>query len=311
MVKVRLKFVLALAVAAGCAVLATVEMRSSRTAEVTPLRYIRSRAERSDHPLVLRNRLAPPLIETNEHVRIIVANLVTGDWYGVNEDETFLPGSLLKVLLAIGYFKKAEENPRIFFEAVKASKDQSDLNDRENLSVEKRIVAGQTYEVRDLLRRALIYSDNGAADILEQLDQHASLKRTAREMNIPVREGVEPKRPITLHEYAKVFLALYDATYLNPEASNLVLETLAHSDYSAGLRAAVPRDVEVARKYGVAIRGSDDHQFLSECGIVYRRELPYLSCVSLDGANLAELEPKLRLISEAIFAASKRPAPSP
>lgn len=48
-----------------------------------------------------------------QNISVYFRDLISGQWTGVNEDEEYIPASLVKVPLMMAYYKYAETNPEI------------------------------------------------------------------------------------------------------------------------------------------------------------------------------------------------------
>ena len=98
---------------------------------------------------------------------------------------------------------------------------------------------------------------------------------------IPGTRGTEDY--MTVKEYASFFRILYNASYLNKEMSQKALDLLLRTDYKDGLIAGVPKNINVAHKFGERKMGEVDQ--LHDCGIVYAPQKPYLICVMTRGTD--------------------------
>ena len=78
-----------------------------------------------------------------------------------------------------------------------------------------------------------------------------------------------------------MFLALYNAKYLNLEYSNLLLDYLSGTPFKDRIVDGVPEGVMVSHKIGTS---ANDSTF-SDCGIVYAPNRHYLLCVGSNGGD--------------------------
>ncbi len=234
-------------------------------------------------------------------ISVYVRDLASGFWFGHREDDAFHAGSLMKVPLVIGFLKAAEVQPAILDQVVTVNAEATRLFEVQSVQPREKVQAGQSYSVRELIRRTIVYSDNAAALTLEKLDRHSYLQRTAIELNVPIRDGVAPKRQVTLREYAKFFLSLYNSTYLSPEDSNELLGLLAKSDYHDGLAKRLPETLKVAHKFGESSDQSTTTYYLTDCGIVYFPGSPYLICASAKSKKLVGLEVGVQDVSADVY----------
>lgn len=231
------------------------------------------------------------------HVSVYVRDLNNGPWFGLNEKDFFYPASLLKVPLLLAAFRAEEDNPGFLDRAVKFEKPL--LPTTQLFPPAEQIQQGKTYSLRELLRRAIIFSDNEATALLAvYVGEKYALK-------IFSDFGIERPKPdedyqMRVRTYASFFRVLYNASYLSRAHSEEALAILSEVDFEDGLKNSVPKHVIVAHKFGEREGGisKNDYQ-LHDCGIVYA-ESPYLICVmaqgkSTDGmvATIAEIAKKV------------------
>lgn len=242
---------------------------------------------------------------SHESISIYLRDLNNGPWLGVNEGQTLSFGSLLKVPLAVGFFKRSEEeagfleNKTIF-----ADKNLETYYDVQGVVPSERLQLNQSYTLKELIERALVYSDNVAAVLLERYDQHQSLIKTARDLDIPIRKGVPPLRDLTIKEYAAILRILYNVSYLNRHNSEEILKLLAQSKFKSGLVAGVAEGTVVAHKFGESLDVTGKTKYFHDCGIVYLPKRPYLLCVATIGKETDKTDTMIgwiQKISEIVY----------
>lgn len=224
------------------------------------------------------------------NIGVYARKLEGGPWFGAFEDSSFYPGSLLKLPQMVGYFKRSDTDPTILQEKVKFT-DRSLLRLYEVQGVQpsRKLEIGEEFTVLELIERSVIYSDNVAANLLEQFDKNASLLRVSKDLMLDFSSGPRENRLFSPRDYGSFFRILYNASYLSTEKSNLALSILSRSEYREGLGAKLPPDVLVAHKFGESVeRSSGIHQF-HDCGIVYAKQGPYLICIMTRGRDAKAL----------------------
>lgn len=234
-------------------------------------------------------------------VSVYFRDLNNGPWFSVNPEEDFIPSNLLKVPTMIGVLRVAEKTPA--FLQAKETVPQGfpidasmALNNRETLKV------GATYTVEDLLFRMIVYSDNSAAIMLNNLLPKDAEERTYRELGVGFHEKSGRTEWLSVETYASFFRILFNATYLNREMSEKALAFLAHSDLPPGLPNLAPPGVEVAKKYGhYRLDGAGETDQLHVCGIVYYPKRPYLVCVMTRGSDTKNLAVAIGKITTEIY----------
>lgn len=214
-------------------------------------------------------------------VAMYFRQLKGGPWLGINEDQEFVPASLLKVPLAMAIYKKAESNPNILSSTIFYEKgDSSHMQYFKNYHV----TPGETYFVEELIDSTLIHSDNNAAELLASALSDREFQDAYRTFGIdpPNRAG---EYSTNVHYYASFFRILWNATYLSSNASEELLETMSRSTFTRGLVAGVPPGTVVSHKFGERSAVDTDLVQLHDCGIVYHPDRPYLICIMTQGKD--------------------------
>lgn len=236
-----------------------------------------------------------------ENVSVYYRDLNTGKWTGVNENDPFLPSSMLKVAILMVYLNLAESDPSIL--SSKLHFHAPDNYFGQNFPPENKLEEGD-YSVETLLRQMIIESDNQAADILSTTKE--------KELLTFYKTLLLPMPPEKLHDYmsavsfSTLFRTLYGSTYLQPSLSEQVLKLLSDTKFHLGLVAGVPKETVVAHKFGEHTIFHTDltkptEYELHDCGIVYAPNSPYLVCIMTKGGNFTDLEKTLKDISSIIY----------
>ena len=85
------------------------------------------------------------------------------------------------------------------------------------------------------------------------------------------------------HSYSEFLRTLYNATYLDANDSNHILQLLTQSTFTQGLVSGVPANIQVSHKFGERSFADSNLLELHDCGIVYAPNHPYLLCVMTEG----------------------------
>ena len=238
-----------------------------------------------------------------ENAAVFFRDLSRGPTFGINPNEGFIPASLLKVPLAITYFRLAEENGIPLDRKLVDTDFTLDLTQK--FPPPETIRGGEEHTIKDLLYRLLAYSDNGAWEVLYNYLLQISpdrnlLLETFKDLGIiDAASKKVNEEALSVKSYASIFRLLYNASYLSKESSDKVLNYLSKSIFNVGLRKGVPDNVPIAHKFGERFIGEDNQ--LHDCGIVYYPKNPYLLCVMTRGKNLAALTETIATISKAIY----------
>ncbi|MDO8482785.1 MAG: serine hydrolase [bacterium] len=211
-------------------------------------------------------------------------DLQSGQWTGVAEDELYAPASLLKVPILIAYLKALEKEVGLFDETLFYAREAGQVPP---LIKDFILNSGQRYSIEDLLRGMIIDSDNSAKNILEGRMNKDFLNEIYSELGVPSPYYGENSYRISTKTYALFFRVLYNATFLSRDMSEKAFDILAEVKFDKGLRAGTPEHIRVAHKYGYSIIKRDPPRILelSDCGVVYNPDKPYLLCVMARGSD--------------------------
>jgi beta-lactamase class A len=243
-----------------------------------------------------------------QDISVYFRGLDSGRWSGVNENDVYSPASLLKVPLLIAWLKETDTNPSILNQQITYHQ-TTDGNAVETYKPKQFIEDGKTYSVNDLLRYMILYSDNNAAQLLQDNVNQNSLTDVYSDLGIPVSSSLS-EDTITPKVYSYIFRVLYNATYLSKPMSQYALELLAPADFPGGIKGGIPSDVPSAQKFGERTVFNKDtttgqttlsFRELHDCGIVYYPHNPYLLCVMTKGQDFTKLSKIISDISGIVY----------
>lgn len=224
-------------------------------------------------------------------VSVFFRDLNDGPVMGVNEHAAFSSASLLKLPVVMTVLKLAEERPEVLdIDLIYGGENAPDID--QFYVPEEKIVKEGKYSVMEVIRHALVYSDNAAIAMLHDFlgiegDEDNNVVSVFRELGLILPDDLQD-RDVSTRSYAALFRLLYTSSYLNPDHSELILEHLSRGTFN-GLRAGVPEGVTVASKFGERFH-EDGTKQLHDCGIVYYPDNPYVLCVMTVGNDFAELQ---------------------
>lgn len=236
-----------------------------------------------------------------DSLAIYFRDLNNGPWFGVNQDITFSPASLLKVPLAIVYFKSAERDPAILEESYVFKNDNLFPMAEQTIKPSQVLEVGKSYSVHDLIRRMLVYSDNDAHNLLVMHVNLKILKEVYDDFSLPLPTQENPGEFVSVRDYARFFRILFNSSYLSKEHSEEMLSLLSQVEYKDGLVAGVPADVMVAHKFGERQQYGGSSRQLHDCGVVYFPGNPYLLCVMTRGSDNSQLSGAIKDISRLVY----------
>lgn len=218
----------------------------------------------------------------SEKTHIYFVYLNNASWVGIGEKEMFYAASTVKVPLALGLMRAAEEGKLSLVDkyALQDLDLNSDFGDLFKEGVNKEI------SINDLLTKMLEESDNTATlaivNILKNIGVADPLNDIYKFMGWEGKLDEYSYLNMNLKTLANMFITLYTAQYVGAESSNDILRHLDNSKFDKKIVAGVPRNLSIAHKEGIA----DNYRTFSDCGIVYAPNRDYILCaVMIDGTE--------------------------
>ncbi len=243
-----------------------------------------------------QGRKAGAIVEAGYYFR----QLNDGIWIGIREREKILPGSILKIPLAMAILLKAEHDPAILARKIvfPGSPEGAPV---QMFPVPDALVVGKAYTVKILIERMLRFSDNNAVGLLQEIVQDDEFNTALRELN--VLESATEGYQADLKTMSSFLRTLYNGTYLSHDRSEELIEMMADPWFEWGIVGGVPKEVVTATKYGDTVRRIDGTEYLQfhELGIVYHPAQPYLIGVYAVGADMDRLVGFVRDVSAITF----------
>lgn len=233
-------------------------------------------------------------------------DLTLGRWSGINENNSFAPGSMMKVVLMIAYYKEAESDPSVLQQTLVYSSSTADQLNGIPFETPSNLQVGESYTVEQLIEAMIESSDNGAKNALLDNINPSSLSEISTDLGFSYLDVTQNYANYTISpkQYSIILRTLYNATYLSRVYSEKALEIMDMAEYKQGLVAGVPSGISVAHKFGESVATSTSGFLeitLSDCGIVYQPTNPYILCVMTQGKNLANLTQTISSISQATW----------
>jgi beta-lactamase class A len=246
---------------------------------------------------------------------IVVRDLSSSRWIGINENDLYAPASLLKVAVMMTYFAEAQENPE-FLQQRYTFNDDSSPDDSEYFRSAVSLQSGQSYTVQELLTDLIVHSSNSANVVLRAHEDEKRLSDLFSLLNIAKPPAAQLGDFMSPKDYSQFFRVLYNGTYLSPSYSEKALAMLAGVEFRDGLVKGVPQDVVVAHKFGerglaASSANGVDRRELHDCGIVYAPNHPYLACIMTEGTSFTELANSIADASAIIYQQIKTLPASP
>ena len=277
------------------------QLRSSDYKFIRPL-YLTDVSNESDEFALLKKDVSN-LIEQKTNAGILTGSgvyfrkLNDGSWFSLNANETFDPGSLIKIPIMITFLKMAEFNPSLLNKEILFKDQFSDLPKQS--FTEKTIEPGKRYTIRDLLYHMIVFSDNNATILLTQNINSDVFQKLFKDLQLPTPPFNSSVFPVSAFQISKFMRILYSATYINENSAEFALSLLSQSKFKDGIVAGLPSSIICAHKFGEA--GPADMRELSETAIVYIGKETYLLTVMTRGKDINALAGVIKEISSMIY----------
>lgn len=235
-------------------------------------------------------------------ISVYFRDLNSGDWTGVNENDTYEPASMLKVVVMMAILKTEQTNPSLGSKLLfYTNSDDSG----QNYKPTDNLTPGM-YDVDTLMKAMIIDSDNGAAAALLSNSTIADAFQTAyTAFRLPSIPTATTTDYMSARSYSAVFRSLYNSTYLSDQSSERALNLLSQTTFNKGIVAGLPLNTVSSHKFGeyehTLPDGTLDIPELHDCGIVYYPAHPYLICIMAKGDDFPSLEQALSGVSKIIY----------
>ena len=202
--------------------------------------------------------------------------LPSGVSIGINEKESFIVASLLKVPLVMSVFKKIEDHKIKLSDLVTIEEQHLDPY----FGTLWKKGAGTKLSIEELMRHAIIFSDNTAQKTLYSTLSDKDVEDVYDSLDIPKElDGTQPV--VSSKNYSSILRSLYLSSYLQEENSQNLLQSLTQTPFSDKIVAGVPVNITVAHKIGVHLGGLVHSEIYSDCAIVYVPNRPYILCIMM------------------------------
>jgi beta-lactamase class A len=221
-----------------------------------------------------------------------------GEWFCINADEQYHASSLFKLPILIAFAKMAELNPAILDQKVQFNQpDYAELNQK---YISKKLVPGQVYTIRELLKYLIAYSDNHALHLLYNYHNPAIYKKVFTDLDLPYHENAS-SGPITVKvkEYSVLLRVLYNGSYLSTQSSEFALDLLSQSDFKYGIKQGIPDSVTIAHKFGEYFTPTEAQ--LHESAVIYTSKHNYIITVMTKGKDMNQLSTVMGNISKIAY----------
>lgn len=228
---------------------------------------------------------------------VYLRELNQGQWMAIDEKENYLPGSLMKVPELLAFMRMKDKIPGLLDKKVYYDKPR--VYSKQVHYTSSSIEPGNSYSVRELLRYMIVYSDNNATILLNEMMDIPTFQKVFTDLGISKPDIKARDIPINAVDFSKFMRAIYNASYLNMDDSEFCAELLAASEFSSGMRGGVPSNVPMAHKFGEA--GDSQAAHFSESGIIFLNRGAYLLTVMTKGKDLSRLPEVVRNVTRKVY----------
>jgi hypothetical protein len=151
----------------------------------------------------------------------------------------------MKVIVMIGCYRASEIDPAFMQKKLEYTQDISQKTNTLVLAAPSSLVVGDYYSVKDLIRKMIIESDNGAFNLLVSHLDYKILTNIMVDLNIdtPDKEQDYTISPVAYSNFLRI---LYNSTYLNEEDSEEALSLMHEAHFDEGILAGWPYGSAIA-----------------------------------------------------------------
>jgi len=221
--------------------------------------------------------------------------------FSINPSAEYLPASIMKIPILITYLKESETHTGLLQQKLYFKKHFGDIP--EQTLTDQLLPENRSYTVNELLQYMIVNSDNDATALLNQNISVSGFQVLFRILGFKDPDLKSWDYRITAPECSRFLSLLFNSTYLNEKNSEYAMSLLTQSRYKDGFSRRMDPKLVIAHKFGERNEGTE--QQLSETGIFYLGDKPYLLTVMTSGNDRKLLPDVLADVSETAFAYMK------
>ncbi|MBK9637260.1 MAG: serine hydrolase [Bacteroidetes bacterium] len=201
------------------------------------------------------------------NVSIYLSEFNDDSWMGIQQNDLFDPGSIMKLPILLAYLKRLEVSPSFFDKRIKFDI-VTDAMPKQTI-VTNHIEKGKTYTVRNLIKAMIIDSDNQANMLLNQNIEPEYVYNVFTDLGMEVPKIQQSSVKMSAIDISKFMRVLYNSSYTTQNLSEFALELLTDTKFNNGMKKGLPDSILIAHKFGE--RGYRDTTFqeIHETGIIY------------------------------------------
>lgn len=215
------------------------------------------------------------------NVSVYLRAFNNGSWMGIQQNELFDPGSIMKLPILLAYLKKQEVSPSFFDKRIKYEAFNSSMP--KQTIVTNSIEIGKTYTVRNLLKSMIIDSDNQANMLLNQNIDPKYVYNVFTDLGMEVPTIQQSSVKMSATDLSKFMRVLYNSSYTNQTLSEFALQLLTDTKFNEGIKKAIPDSIIIAHKFGERGYQNTTFQEIHETAIIYIDNNPILLTIMTSG----------------------------
>lgn len=222
------------------------------------------------------------------------------EFINVNENQVYHPASLIKLPILITYLEMEEKNPGTLNKKFVYHLPPGGLPNQTYKT--NQIQPEKSYTVKELLNYMIAYSDNNATFLLNKNIDLEAFKKMFSDFGLTVPNIYDSNFEISASDYSVFLNVIYNAGYLTIPNSEFVAELLSKCDFKEGLQSGIPSDTKIIHKFGEwGSRENPNIHQLSESGIIYLDNSPYILTVMAQGKEVNKLPGVIGNISKTVY----------
>lgn len=233
-------------------------------------------------------------------VGVYYKNLITGESFGMNEDQPFVAASVIKVPIMVEVFRQVTTGTLTLDTLLPVHEEDK----VPSCGVLRMMHKGMSVTVEDLCNLMIVISDNTATNVLINTLGMETINAALQGMGLTTTRvnrllfDVEARKRGLQNYFAPVEIgqlleAMWAETLITPEASRQMIDILLNQQ----LNHKIPyflRGVKIAHKTG------EDDGVTHDVGIIYAQQ-PFVLCLSSNDTNVVATEMGFREIARICF----------
>jgi beta-lactamase class A len=231
---------------------------------------------------------------------VYVREFTQAQWISINPSELYSPGSLLKVPELMALYKMNEIQPGFLDKTVEYNDANKTKSNRViNFESKQHIKLGNKYTVRELIKYMIVYSDNDATMLLNELIDKSVFSKIFTDIGLKDIDYKASDYKMNVADYSIFLKELYNGSYLNFKNSEECLSLLSKTEFKDGIISGLPANCVVCHKFGEG--GPTSEPNFSEGAIVYCGRTPYIISIMTKGKDMKLLPAVSAEISKKVY----------